>query len=91
MTMTDEEICRDYRTAKAPMKQIGILADLNQCGKDRIKQILIDGGCKLPGNMTAPGEKKIVPPKAEQVKRTEAEDVISVSEALPLLAGLTLN
>lgn len=51
MTMTNEEICREYRTAKAPVKQIQILAELNQCDKNRIKQILIDGGEKLPGNM----------------------------------------
>jgi len=65
MTMTNDEICRDYRTAKSPTKQIQILAELNQCDKNRIKQILIDGGCKLPGNMTAPGEKRVRKPKAE--------------------------
>lgn len=65
MTMTNEEICREYRTAKAPLKQIQILAELNGCKKDVIKQILIDGGEKLPGNMTAPGERKAPKPKAE--------------------------
>jgi len=34
MTMTNEEICREYRTAKAPLKQIQILAELNQCDKN---------------------------------------------------------
>lgn len=33
MTMTNEEICRDYRAAKVPSKQIHILADLNQCDR----------------------------------------------------------
>lgn len=50
MTMTNEEICRDYRAAKAPSKQIHILADLNQYSREKIKQILVEGGCKLPGN-----------------------------------------
>lgn len=50
VTMTNEEIVRDYRQAKAPSKQIRILADLNQTDRKTIMQILIDGGCKLPGN-----------------------------------------
>ena len=72
MTMTPEEICREYRQAKAPTKQIQILADLNGCKKDEIKQILIDGGEKLPGNMTAPGERKAPKPKAEPDKTATA-------------------
>lgn len=50
MTMTNEEIIRDYKAAKAPSKQIAILTDLNQCNREKIKQILVEGGCKLPGN-----------------------------------------
>lgn len=50
MTMTNEEIVRDYKAAKTPSKQIHILADLNQCSREKIKQILVAGGCKLPGN-----------------------------------------
>ena len=61
MTMTAEEICREYRTAKAPTKQIGILAELNACTKDEIKRVLIQHGEKLPGNCTAPGQKKEAP------------------------------
>ena len=50
MTMTNEEIIRDYKAAKAPSKQINILADLNQCDRKKIMEILVAGGCKLPGN-----------------------------------------
>lgn len=50
MTMTNEEICRDYKAAKTPSKQIHILADLNQCDRKKIMEILVEGGCKLPGN-----------------------------------------
>lgn len=87
MTMTHEEICRDYRQVKAGTKQIHILAELNQCSIDNIKQILIDGGEKLPGNMTAPGERKAPKPKAEPVAEKQTEEYIPVSDALPLLIG----
>ena len=50
MTMTNEEICREYRTAKAPLKQIQILAELNACTKKEIVKILSDAGEQLPGN-----------------------------------------
>ena len=58
MTMTNEEICRDYRTAKSKLKQIQLLAELNQCDKETIKRIHVDGGEKLPGTMAAPGQKR---------------------------------
>lgn len=40
MQMTEGEIRRDYAGAKNKSMQIGILADLNCCTKDRIKEIL---------------------------------------------------
>lgn len=46
--MTNEEIIRDYKQAAAPMKQIGILADLNQCSRQDIVKILREAGCELP-------------------------------------------
>ena len=48
MTMTNEEICREYRQAKTPLKQIGILADENSCTKREIAEILRGAGEKLP-------------------------------------------
>lgn len=60
MTMTNEEIIRDYKAAKAPSKQINVLADLNQCDRKKIMEILVAGGCKLPGNC-APSKSKGVP------------------------------
>lgn len=44
MEMTNEEILRNYRQAKDRRMQIGILADLNQCGTVRIVEILTEGG-----------------------------------------------
>ncbi len=49
MQMTPEEICAEYRQAKSPLKQIGILADLNQCSKKEITAILTAQGEALPG------------------------------------------
>ena len=40
MQMTENEIRRDYAGAKNKSMQIGILADLNCCTKDRIRKIL---------------------------------------------------
>lgn len=47
--MTNEEIIRDYKQAAAPMKQIKILAELNQKSTKEIVQILKEAGCELPG------------------------------------------
>lgn len=47
--MTNEEIIRDYKQAAAPMKQIKILAELNQKSTKEIAQILKEAGCDLPG------------------------------------------
>ncbi len=89
MTMTNEEICRDYRQAKAPTKQIQILADLNGCKKEQIKRILVDGGEKLPGNMMpkpkaapkalpVPDETATAPMKPELVNRSDKAAVMAM-------------
>lgn len=48
MQMTVEEIIRNYTEAKDKSKQIGILADLNGCGKEKIRSILRTKGVPLP-------------------------------------------
>ena len=48
MVMTPEEIARDYRTAKSPRAQIGILAELNDCTKAEIAHILMEAGETVP-------------------------------------------
>lgn len=48
MQMTVEEIIRSYTQAKDKSKQIGILADLNGCDKEKIRAILISKGCQMP-------------------------------------------
>lgn len=46
--MTEEAIVADYRQAKQKNKQIGILADLNQCKRSDIVEILQWYGEQLP-------------------------------------------
>ena len=48
MQMTVEEIIRNYTEAKDKSKQIGILADLNGCDKEKIRSILRTKGVPLP-------------------------------------------
>lgn len=48
MIMTDEEIIREYREAKTPLKQIRILADENQCSRKEIVAILAGAGLEIP-------------------------------------------
>lgn len=48
MEMTNAEIVMEYKQAKSPMKQIGILADQNLCTKADIVAVLREAGCDLP-------------------------------------------
>lgn len=67
MTMTNEEICRDYRQSKKRLAQIQILAQLNNCGRDKIVEILKEGGEELPGQYK-PKQKGKRQPKLEPVE-----------------------
>lgn len=66
--MTNEEICREYRQAKDPKKQVEILADYNQTTKSAIVDILRAGGEKVPGNYKP---KKIETPEAAMKEATQ--------------------
>lgn len=61
MQMTNSEIAASYRLAADPKKQIGILADLNDCTRTEIVDALRKEGIKLSGNYNA---KKVETPKA---------------------------
>lgn len=61
MQMTNSEIAASYRLAADPKKQIGILADLNDCTRTEIVDALRKEGIKLPGSYNA---KKVETPKA---------------------------
>ena len=87
--MTDEEIVREYKAAKSPLKQVGILAQLNNCSKESIKEILVAAGCELPAQMRPRPKRqhqaaKEPEPEPETVPMSE---VVAVRDALPLLVG----
>lgn len=58
MTMTNEEIARDYKLAKDGLKQAKILAELNQCSKEKIVEILQEQGVKVDGRLLQKGKPK---------------------------------
>lgn len=64
MTMTNEEIARDYRLAKNGLKQAHILADQNLCSVDEIVRILQEQGVKVDGRLTQKGRSHASPKKA---------------------------
>ena len=60
MTMTENEICRNYRAAKDRPGQIKVLADMNCTTADEIKKILV-----------AKGELVVAPPKSNRGKKAQ--------------------
>lgn len=64
MTMTNEEIARDYRLAKNGLKQAHILAEQNLCSVDEIVRILQEQGIKVDGRLTQKGKPHASPKKA---------------------------
>lgn len=88
MIMTNEEICREYRQAKTPLKQIGILADENSCTKREIVTILREAGEELPAQFV-----KGPPRPNAETERKALEDAglilpMPVRDAEVLLPGL---
>lgn len=80
MTMSNDEIIRAYLQSKDQRKQIGILADLNGCDKEKIRTILIHHGVKLP----TPGRpKKEVKEPTVKIEKRKASDVLPVPKEEP--------
>lgn len=69
------EIVRDYKEAKDPFKQVGILADLNQVSKKEMAQLLAAQGCEVDGRYLAINNakrKKPTPKKPDQKAKADA-------------------
>ena len=52
MQMSDFEIVRDFKNAAKKGKQIGTLADMNGCSREKIREVLLRNGiseAELPG------------------------------------------
>ena len=85
MTMSNDEIIRAYLQSKDQRKQIGILADLNGCDKEKIRTILIHHGVKLP----TPGRPKKEIKEAQEKIEKKREAAVKIekrkaSEVLPI-------
>lgn len=80
MQMTVEEIIRNYTQAKDKSKQIGILADLNGCDKEKIRAILISKGCQMPTKGRPRKEQAEPKGKARKVTYHKELGVLSTEE-----------
>lgn len=67
MQMSDSEIVRSYKEAKDKRSQVGVLADLNACSKDYIREILQRNGINAP----KPGRKTTTEPEPVKAVLTE--------------------
>ncbi|MCM1256491.1 MAG: hypothetical protein NC307_01400 [Roseburia sp.] len=71
MNMTSNEIVRQYKEGKNQREQIKILADMNLCEKEEIEKILLDNGCRIPGQNP---KKKIQNESAEPEENIPAKE-----------------
>ena len=70
MQMTNDEIVRRYKQAAKKREQIKILAELNACPKENIRQILREAGCEVP----ATGNRYTAQAKAAKAMMTASEE-----------------
>lgn len=86
MIMTNEEILREHRQARYPMKQIGILADENQCAKREIVEILMKAGEKVPPQFTK-NRKPAQPQEGAGDEKNEEEKAMENVKIIPAPEG----
>lgn len=79
MQMTEEEIYRDWKQAKYKTKQIGVLADLNQCKRADIEAII--RAHEAPEPFTA----RVKPRIGIQANDTPHEVIVAVEERIEAL------
>lgn len=91
MQMTNNEILANFRQAKDKKEQLKILADLNCCTQEEIRQKLLEAGCdekEIPTKAKPKPKETYVPPKVE-VKKTEGRNLSKsgdiILEALQLM------
>lgn len=85
MQMTVEEIIRSYTQAKDKSKQIGILADLNGCDKEKIRSILRTKGVPLP---TKGRPKKETSTRKTSTRKTSTVEKVTWSKEDPKIEDL---
>ena len=75
MQMSDFEIVFDFKAAKKKREQIGILAELNQCSRDKIREILLRNGISEAELPAKPGRRRAAETEVfhQQVKKNHAK------------------
>lgn len=86
MQMSNEEIVRSYREAKDKAKQLEILSELNACDRQKIKDILAEGGIdhrQLPRSRKEKAA-DARPEKAEKTKARPAKEKQAAVQEKPV-------
>lgn len=89
MLMSDFEIVRDFKSAAKKGKQIGILADMNGCSREKIREVLLRNGISeaelpgKPGRKATEEEKEIFRP-AKTTKKKPGGEVPRVVGGTPV-------
>lgn len=75
MTMSENEIVRNFKEAKKKREQIGILAELNQCSQEQIREILLRNGISEAELPKKPGKSRKAEPEVfqQQIKKNHAK------------------
>ena len=73
--MSEGEIVRDYRMAKKKREQISILAELNDCSKEQIRKILVQGGIPETDLPSKPGRRRAAETEVfnQQIEKSHAK------------------
>lgn len=90
MEMSDKEILRSYNNAESKSKQIKILADLNACSTQQIKDVLSSNGIKLRGIKTEP-ERVETHSIDEKMEEKKAEDLTQAIETAKKIIQVFIN
>lgn len=77
MTMQPGEIAIEYKQAKNKLKQVNILAELNQCPKVEIIRILQEQGIQVDGRLLQTGKKKPSPQPTVELEPTVEPDPVN--------------
>ena len=82
MTMQPGEIAIEYKQAKDKLKQVNILAELNECPKAEIIRILQEQGVQVDGRLLQTGrpKKKPVPEPMVEPEPTVEPDPVNHPE-----------
>ena len=79
--MTRDEIVRDYRLSKTPMKQIKVLAELNGCSTREIVDVLREAGEEIPKQYQRKPESK-EPEKEAEIPLGRVMDAAEVQKEI---------